>query len=107
LQNDPNFAGLYADALRIVQAKDRIPNPAFVARQIYNFWQDDAHVRGVWRRATPASYASASPDWTTVLDLDALASAENANWVWKGYDCRWPAEDRCMLFLSDGGEDAY
>ncbi len=106
LQNDPNFAGLYADALKIAQAKDRIPAPEFIAQDIYNFWQDDEHVRGIWRRTTPVDYASASPAWTTVLDLDAVAKAEAANWVWKGADCVWPREDRCLVYLSDGGEDA-
>jgi prolyl oligopeptidase len=106
LQNDPNFAGLYADALKIAQAKDRIPAPEFIARAIYNFWQDGEHVRGIWRRTTPAEYASASPEWTTVLDLDAVAKSEHANWVWKGADCVWPQEERCLVFLSDGGEDA-
>jgi prolyl oligopeptidase len=43
---------------------------------------------------------------TTVLDLDALASTEKANWVWHGADCVRPAETRCLLMLSDGGEDA-
>ncbi len=106
LQNDPNFAGLYADALKIAQAKDRIPAPEFVAQAIYNLWQDGQHVRGIWRRTTPADYASASPAWTTVLDLDAVAKTESANWVWKGADCVWPRENRCLVFLSDGGEDA-
>ena len=106
LQSDPNFSALYASALKIVQAKDRIPAPEFVAGQIYNFWQDDAHVRGIWRHTTPADFASANPAWTTAFDLDAVAKAENANWFWKGADCRWPADDRCLLFLSDGGEDA-
>ena len=41
-----------------------------------------------------------------MLDLDSLAKAENANWVWKGSNCAWPAETRCLVFLSDGGEDA-
>ena len=106
LQNDPNFAGLYADALTIAQAKDRIPAPQFIGQEVYNFWQDGQHIRGIWRRTTPADYASASPAWTTVLDLDAVAKAENANWVWKGADCVWPRENRCLVFLSDGGEDA-
>jgi prolyl oligopeptidase len=106
LQNDPNFPALYAAALKVVEAKDRIPVPAFVGGQVYNFWQDEEHVRGIWRRTTPADYASASPNWTTVLDLDALAKSENANWVWKGNDCVWPAENRCMIALSEGGEDA-
>ena len=106
LQNDPNFAGLYADALKIAEAKDRIPAPEFINRSIYNFWQDSEHVRGIWRRTTAADFASASPAWTTVLDLDAIAKAKNANWVWKGADCVWPQENRCLVYLSDGGEDA-
>ncbi len=106
LQNDPNFSTLYADALKIAQAKDRIPVPSFIGGQVYNFWQDTDHVRGIWRRTSPADYAGATPTWTTVLDLDALARSENANWVWKGVDCVWPAENRCMINLSDGGEDA-
>ena len=56
LQTDPNFATLYAQALAIAQAKDRVPAPAFIAGQIYNFWQDDDHVRGIWRHTTPANY---------------------------------------------------
>src|SRR5208283_1315748 len=46
------------------------------------------------------------PHWQTVLDLDALARSEKANWAWKGVDCAEPRELRCMVLLSDGGEDA-
>ena len=35
-----------------------------------------------------ASYASGQPEWETVLDLDALAAAEKANWVWQRRDLR-------------------
>jgi prolyl oligopeptidase len=106
LQGDPHYQGLYDDALAIAQAKGRIPYPASIGDAIYNYWQDDQHVRGIWRRTTPASYASSSPAWTTVLDLDAISSSENANWVWKGADCAWPAETHCLIVLSNGGEDA-
>ena len=106
LEGDPHYANLYAEALKIAQAKGRIPTPSFVAGGIFNFWQDDQHVRGVWRRASASSYASSSPHWATVLDLDALSKAEHANWVWEGADCNWPAELRCLISLSDGGEDA-
>jgi prolyl oligopeptidase len=41
-----------------------------------------------------------------VLDLDSLAKAEKANWVWQGATCAEPAEQRCLVLLSDGGEDA-
>ncbi|HEY7236319.1 MAG TPA: prolyl oligopeptidase family serine peptidase [Gemmatimonadaceae bacterium] len=106
LEKDPRFARLYGDALMIAQSNDRIPYARFLGGQLYNFWQDGAHVRGIWRRTTLASYRTTSPRWTTVLDLDSLARAEKANWVWQGADCLAPAERRCLIALSDGGEDA-
>ena len=106
LQGDARFAGLYGDALKLAQAKDRIAYPELMGDQVYNFWRDQAHVRGVWRRTSKADYATAEPHWTTVLDLDALATAEHANWVFKGADCLAPDYRRCLIHLSDGGEDA-
>jgi prolyl oligopeptidase len=41
-----------------------------------------------------------------LLDLDALATAEGKNWVWKGVDCDPVTDTRCLVRLSDGGEDA-
>jgi prolyl oligopeptidase len=73
---------------------------------VYNFWQDAQHVRGLWRRTSLADYQRPAPAWTAVLDLDALAKSEAANWVWKGADCEWRSERTCLLSLSDGGEDA-
>jgi prolyl oligopeptidase len=106
LEKDPHFAGLYADALTIAQAKDRIPGPELVGDQVYNFWRDQTHVRGIWRKTSKADYANADPHWTTVLDLDALSTAEHANWVWEGANCLQPEYRRCLVNLSDGGEDA-
>ncbi len=107
LRNDPNFGGFYADALKIAQATDRIPTPEFIRGEIYNFWQDAHHVRGIWRHTSLQNYLTKSPTWKTDLDLDAVAKREKANWVWEGADCAWPAQTRCLIFLSDGGEDAY
>ncbi len=106
LEKDPRYAANYQAALTMAQATDRIPYASFIGGQLYNFWQDAAHPRGVWRSTTLASYQTASPNWTTVLDLDALAKSEKANWVWKGADCDSPGQRRCLLYLSDGGEDA-
>ena len=106
LEKDPHYAPLFRDALAIAQASDRIPYATYIGGALYNFWQDSSHVRGIWRRTTLASYRTPHPAWTTVLDLDSLARAEKANWVWKGADCAMPAERRCMIALSDGGEDA-
>lgn len=106
LESDPAYAGSYADALAVSQAKDRIPAPQFLNGRIFNFWQDETHVRGVLRAANLTDYRTATPHWTTVLDLDAFAKAEGANWVYKGMLCAQPAEDRCMVSVSNGGEDA-
>ena len=72
LQSDPRYEKLHGDALRIVEATDRIATPEIRGTSIYNFWQDPTHVRGILRRTTPASYRSASPEWETVLDVDVL-----------------------------------
>lgn len=106
LEHDPRYADIHATALAMAQASDRLPTVRFIGGALYNFWQDSMHVRGVWRKTSLASYRTASPTWVTVLDLDALAKAENANWVWAGADCVAPAEVRCLIDLSDGGEDA-
>jgi prolyl oligopeptidase len=106
LEKDPRWESIYQAALTMAQAKDRLPFVSHLGGELYNFWRDSAHVRGIWRKTSLASYRTASPTWTTVLDLDALAKAENANWVFHGYTCQQPAEKRCLIFLSDGGEDA-
>ncbi len=106
LEGDARFAGLEAQALAIAQAPDRIPSPGFLGGRIYNFWQDGDHVRGLWRRTSLEGYAQSSPPWEPVLDLDALAKSEEANWVFKGVDCEWRGERLCLISLSDGGEDA-
>lgn len=106
LEKDPRYQQFYDQALEIAEAKDRIASGNFIGGKIYNFWQDADHVRGIWRRTSLEDYASGDPHWETVLDLDALAASEKANWVWKGAACARPAETRCLINLSDGGEDA-
>ncbi|HEY5061220.1 MAG TPA: hypothetical protein VII52_06765, partial [Gemmatimonadaceae bacterium] len=78
LEKDRRYPALYRNALAIAEASDRIPQAVFLGGQLYNFWQDSAHVRGVWRRTSLASYRSATPAWITVLALDSLARAEHA-----------------------------
>ncbi|MGQ3042149.1 MAG: prolyl oligopeptidase family serine peptidase [Brevundimonas aurantiaca] len=107
LQGDPRYETLHQQALEIVQSRDRIPAPGFTHDgHIDNFWQDAQHVRGVWRRTTLDSYKTAEPQWETVLDIDALAEAESANWVYKGSTCLAPEERYCLISLSNGGKDA-
>ena len=106
LEQDPRYPVLYRDALAIAQASDRIPQPNIIGGQVYNFWQDAGHAHGLWRRTTLSEYRRPQGKWTPVLDLDALSATEKANWFWGGAQCAQPAERRCMIDLSDGGEDA-
>ncbi len=106
LEADPRYPTYRREALIILTAQDRTPVPRFRAGGVDNFWQDQTHVRGVWRRTLLESYASETPLWETVLDIDALAKTENANWIFKGADCLAPQETLCLVSLSDGGKDA-
>ncbi len=73
---------------------------------IYNFWQDEKHIRGILRRTTVAKYNQNKPDWETVIDIDQIAKDENKNWVWKESTCLQDDVSHCLIFLSDGGKDA-
>ena len=107
LQSDPRYEGLYQQALDILQSRDRIPGVSIQRDgSLENFWQDAEHVRGIWRRTSMDSYNTANPQWETILDFDALAAAEGANWVYKGATCLAPEGRYCLISLSDGGKDA-
>jgi len=106
LQSDPRFEKFYQAALAIAEDKSRIPYGTLRNGWVYNFWQDETNVRGLWRRATRESYETQAPSWQTLLDLDELAKKEGKNWVWKSVTCLPPEGNRCMVKLSDGGKDA-
>jgi len=81
LEADPRYADIYKEAFRMASAKDRIPYPTFIGGELYNFWQDSAHTRGIWRKTSLASYRGKEPAWVTVLYLYTLAAHEKANRV--------------------------
>ncbi len=85
---------------------DRIPGITRRGGAIYNYWQDAANPKGLWRRTTLASYREADPSWEVLLDLDALAKAEGEDWIWAGASTLPPVHDRAILRLSRGGGDA-
>lgn len=102
----PEFETTRSRILEVLDSEARIPGVQKLGEHYYNFWRDQAHARGVWRRTTLAEYRKSQPHWEIVLDLDALATAENQHWVWHGADCLKPAYRRCLLMLSPGGGDA-
>lgn len=106
LESDPRYKILYGETLKAIESKDRIQYPDTIGGMIYNAWNDQTHVKGILRRTTLSDYLTASPHWSTIFDFDALAKAEKKNWVYDGVQCDFPAETRCLMSLSDGGEDA-
>ncbi|MEM7196544.1 MAG: S9 family peptidase, partial [Pseudomonadota bacterium] len=60
-QNDRSLAAIqaesvyednYAKALDLATSTDRIPYGTVRDGLVYNFWQDETNVRGLWRRTT-------------------------------------------------------
>jgi len=90
----------------ILDSDDKIPNVRKRAEHLYNYWKDADHPRGLWRRTSFQSFRTDSPDWETVLDVDALNEKEGENWVWHGAECLPPEYERCLVSLSRGGADA-
>ncbi len=106
LKSDPAYAATYNAILTSLDIKDRIPLGRLDHGDVYNFWQDAQHVRGIWRRTTISDYATAAPHWETLLDLDKLdADEKRAMVVFQGADCA-PDGDHCLIQLSPGGGDA-
>lgn len=106
LASSPSFESLRTRLLAIYDSKDKIPTPNVMAGRLYNFWRDESHPRGLWRRTTLAEFKKPAPQWETVIDLDALGKAENEPWVWKSANCLYPKYERCLVGLSRGGADA-
>lgn len=106
LMADPRFEEMQAEALEILNSKDKIPYVSYRGGEVHNFWQDADHVRGIWRKSTLDSYLSEETSWETVLDFDKLAADEDKNWVYKGNSCLPPEYAHCIVNLSDGGKDA-
>ena len=102
----PQFTQTRDQIRAILDSKAQIPGVARRGDWFWNFWRDDRNPRGLWRRTTLAEYRKAEPAWETVIDLDALAKAENENWVWHGTNCLAPGYQRCLVMLSRGGSDA-
>ncbi|EJK57839.1 hypothetical protein THAOC_22079 [Thalassiosira oceanica] len=114
---DPKATGAYRRIKSVLDSKEKIPHAFRIGNgdgsRYYNFWQDADHVQGIWRRTSLESYKTKEPEWTTVLDLDALpppTTGTAKTWVWHGSTLLdegpdKPA-DRALIRLSPGGSDA-
>jgi len=106
LSAHPLFDPLRERILEILNSDDRIPFPSIIGEHLYNFWQDSENPRGIWRRTTWNSYLTGTPDWETVLSIDALAEEEGVNWSYGGAIFLPTDYSRCLIRLSRGGADA-
>jgi prolyl oligopeptidase len=106
LATGARFAELQAEIRQVLDSDARIPLVAWHGDLVYNLWKDESHPRGLWRRTTMARYRSPEPEWDVLLDLDALAEAEDENWVWQSVAVLRPSNDRALISLSRGGADA-
>jgi prolyl oligopeptidase len=107
LAGGARFQDLRTEIRQVLDADDRIPLVRRRGAYLYNFWQDAAHPRGLWRRTTLAEYRRSRPDWEVLLDVDALAEQEGESWVWQGAAALRSGGYRLALVeLSRGGADA-
>lgn len=106
IEKDRGFHPLLNRFTEIATSRSRIPAVAKLGPHLYNYWQDAANPRGLWRRTTLEEYRKAEPRWETVLDLDRLSADEKEQWAWKGATCLFPKYERCLVSISRGGSDA-
>eukprot|EP00960_Hanusia_phi_P001246 34538-Hanusia_phi.AAC.3 len=101
---------LFERLMSIYESKDNIPYATRRGDFLYNFWRDETHVRGVWRRTSLEEYRKSNPEWEILVDVDQLCKEENKSWVWRGTqvpDLGGGREsERVIVKLSLGGTDA-
>ncbi len=102
----PVYQEIYNKNLEIMNSDERIASPGLVGDYVYNFWQDEEHQRGIWRRTTLKSYLGSNPEWEILLDIDELSAKDNVKWVFKGASGLYPDYKKFLVSLSKGGGDA-
>ena len=106
LKSNPLFEELYSEAKTILNSSSRLPDVYQEEGWLYNVWRDENNPRGVFRRTTLEGFATDTPDWEIVIDVDALNEKENKQWVLKGMNCLAKHPENCLVRLSPGGGDA-
>ncbi|TSJ41594.1 prolyl oligopeptidase family serine peptidase [Fluviicola chungangensis] len=101
-----DYQSIYDKTLEISNSSDRIAYPSIYGKYVYNFWKDQRHERGIWRRCTLIDYNNGKMNWETLLDIDALSQKDSVKWVYKGANGLYPSYNRFLIELSNGGGDA-
>lgn len=105
LEGKASFQPMYENILNIYNDDHQIPFVSQINGYFYNFKKETASTRGQWLRTTLEEYRKSTPTWQLILDLDALSSIENENWVWVGATPLLPEGRFCLIGLSYGGTD--
>jgi prolyl oligopeptidase len=110
LLEDADYARLENQILEVLDSTDKIAMVGKHGDWYYNFWRDRQNPKGLWRRTSWDSYRSGSPEWDVLLDVDALAEAEDEEWVFHGANFLRPVDGEAhrlaLLALSPDGGDA-
>jgi len=112
-RNDETAAALfdcqYEDDKATISAILQDPDKPFYYRQRAGFWydfhQDTANPKGIWRRVPADVIPNANSNWELVFNLDAYCASENHNWVWRGVETSPFDPLQVLLILSDDGSD--
>ena len=59
----------YKRTLAILDSKEKIPGVRKISNFWYNFWQDDNHVRGIWRRIPCRASSDSSVNFDENLQI--------------------------------------
>lgn len=106
ISTQKDYQSIYDKSLEIYNSNEKIAYPSILGNYVYNFWKDENHVRGIWRRSLLNSYKSGNPVWETLLDIDEISKKDDRKWVYKGSSGLYPDYNRFLVQLSEGGGDA-
>jgi len=104
LATGERFEAMRTGIRQVLDSAEKLPGLHWRGEHLYNFWQDEEHPRGLWRRTTVDGVRTDT--WEVLLDVDALGAAEGENWVWAGAEGLAPEYERYLIRLSRGGADA-
>jgi prolyl oligopeptidase len=82
---------MHCKIYKVLDSHDKIPHCRNVGHPkddtYFNFWRDDKHVRGIWRKTSYGEYKKKGADetkWELILDVDELCKTESESWVYEG-----------------------
>ncbi len=106
LTQDPLYHELYQQALKVLNNNSRLPVIEQRGKWLYNFWQDEKHPRGIYRRTTLKQFKKKNTKWQTMLDMDNYSQKHGKNYDFHGINCLSAKAKHCLVMLSPGGSDA-